>query len=97
MTTGGSPSASCVTKGRHEPGRAIIYVSNGMIYNRGEKSLWVAIRQGDNSIHFAPKENARNSFSFTRESPDVWIARLLSLDSQGRQVETLYRMKRIKP
>ena len=73
-----------------------VYVSNGQILHRGGSMVWTATAVDDKSIHFAPKENASNSFSWEKESSDVWIARIKYSDSQGRPVENVYRMERVK-
>jgi hypothetical protein len=73
-----------------------VYISDGNILHRGGSMVWIATAVDDKSIHFAPKENASNSFSWEKESSDVWVARLKFNDSQGRPVEKVYRMERVK-
>lgn len=52
-----------------------------------------ASRLDDKSIDFAGKDY---SFSWEKESADVWIARLYSPTREGRKLTRLYRMERIK-
>jgi hypothetical protein len=73
-----------------------VYILNGQILHRGGSMVWTATAVDDKSIHFAPKENASNSFSWEKESSDVWIARIKFTDSQGKPVENVYRMERVK-
>jgi hypothetical protein len=73
-----------------------VYISNGQILHQGGSMVWIATAVDDKSIHFAPKENASNSFSWEKESSDVWIARMKFTDSQGKPVENVYRMERVK-
>jgi hypothetical protein len=77
-------------------GKGSVYISDGNILHRGGSMVWIATALDDKSIHFAPKENASNSFSWEKESADVWIARIKFTDSQGKPVEHVYRMERVK-
>jgi Putative lumazine-binding len=77
-------------------GKGRVSISNGTILHRGDSAVWVATTVDDKSIHFAPKENASNSFSWEKESSDVWLARLKYSDPQGKPTEKLYRMERVK-
>jgi acetyl esterase/lipase len=69
---------------------------NGTILHRDESGVWAATSIDDKSVHFAPRENADNSFSWEQESPDLWLARLEIPDPQGKQNEKVYRMDRVK-
>ena len=52
-----------------------------------------ASRLDDKSIDFEAKDY---SFSWEKESADVWIARLYSPAREGRKLTRLYRMERIR-
>jgi acetyl esterase/lipase len=69
---------------------------NGAILHRDESGIWAATSVDGKSIHFEPKENANNSFSWERQSSGLWLARLRILDPQGKQHEEVYRMDRVK-
>ena len=66
------------------------------IITRSEPLAAPATSIDDKSVHFAPRENADNSFSWEKESSDLWLARLRMPDPQGKQNEKVYRMDRIK-
>ena len=78
-------------------GKGMVRLSDKSIINGAGSTFWAATSVDDRSIHFAPKQNVSNYFSWEKESNDVWIARLKNVDSQGRQIETVYRMERYKP
>lgn len=69
---------------------------NGTILHRDESGVWAATSIDDKSVHFAPRENADNSFSWERQSSDLWLARLRIFDPQGNQNDKVYRMERVK-
>jgi acetyl esterase/lipase len=69
---------------------------NGAILHRDESSVWAATRIDDKSVHFKPKENASNTFSWEKQSGDLWLARLRIPDTEGKQKEKVYQMKRVK-
>jgi len=77
-------------------GKGTVVILNGAILHRSESGVWAATAVDDKSIHFEPKEKVSNSFSWEKESSDVWLARLKSPDRQGKQTETVYRMERVK-
>ena len=75
-------------------GQGVVKLENGLLIHRGDDgSTWVATKLDERTIHFAPKEKARNTFAWERESADVWRARL----NVGQSNERVYRMERIKP
>src|SRR5215475_16189391 len=78
-------------------GKGMIKLSDKSIINGAGSTFWAATSVDDRSIHFAPMQNVSNYFSWEKESQDVWIARLKNFDSQGKQIETVYRMERYKP
>ena len=78
-------------------GKGMVRLSDKSIINGAGSTFWAATSVDDRSIHFAPKQNVSNYFSWERESDDVWLARLKNVDSQGKQTETVYRMERYKP
>jgi len=70
---------------------------NGTILHHDESGIWIATSIDDKSVHFEPRENADNSFSWEKQSSDLWFARLKMADHQGKQNEKVYRMDRVKP
>jgi acetyl esterase/lipase len=66
------------------------------IVDRHESAVWAAISVDEKSVHFAPKDSVHNSFSWEKQSADLWIAHLNITDSQGKQRELVFRMERIK-
>jgi hypothetical protein len=78
-------------------GKGMVRLSDKSIINGAGSTFWAATSVDDRSIHFAPKQNVSNYFSWEKESNDVWLARLKNVDSQGGQIETVYRMERYKP
>ncbi len=72
------------------------YFENGEIVHKGGTRTWTASKLDDTLIEFAPKENATSSFAWQKESADVWTARLMGKNAQGKPTETIYRMERIK-
>ena len=73
-----------------------VYFENGEIIHKNGTMVWTASKLDDSLIEFAPKEKATNSFAWQKESADVWMARLTGKDAQGKPIETVYRMQRIK-
>lgn len=49
------------------------------------------------AVDFASTRDTSNGFTWTRESPDSWTAKLRSTDSQRRPRTTIYPMERIRP
>ncbi len=70
---------------------------NGAILHRDESGGWSATAIDDKSVHFAPKQNADNSFSWEKQTSDLWLARLKLSDPQGKNNDKVYRMERHKP
>ncbi len=73
----------------------IVY-KDGVILSRGDSAGSIVIAIDDKSAHFESQENPRNSYSFEKESPDIWLARVKYADSQGNLAETVFRMERVK-
>lgn len=74
----------------------IVYWENGEILHKGGEMVWAASKLNDGMVEFVPKEKARNSFVWQKEAADVWTARLINKDAQGKLIETVYRMERVK-
>lgn len=74
--------------------QSVTYLESGEIIHKSGTMVWTASRLDDSSIEFAPKEKATNSFVWKKEAADVWTARLMSKDAQGKLTETVYRMER---
>ena len=77
-------------------GKGTVTILNGSILHLNDSGVWIATAVDDKSVRFEPKEKAHNSFTWEKESSDVWIARLKYSDPQGNQTETVYRMERVK-
>lgn len=70
-------------------------LKDGQFGNVGEGSRWVATAIDDSSITFEPVAKARNSFSWKRESADLWQADLnWPASDKGPAKERIYRMER---
>ena len=74
---------------------SLIVLSNGELTSRGGGMEWVATEIDTGRVHFEPRGNARNAFTWTRESPTRWTALLRWVDADGASREMLYRMERI--
>lgn len=59
-------------------------------------SRWVATRLDSSAVDFASERNAANNFTWTKESPDRWMATLRSTDRDGRPRTTVYAMERVR-
>jgi hypothetical protein len=70
-------------------------IKDGQFGNAGEGSRWVATAIDDDSITFEPVSKARNSFTWKRESKDLWTA-VLKWPADGNKParERVYRMER---
>jgi hypothetical protein len=73
-------------------------IKDGQFGNAGEGSRWVATAIDDDSITFEPVSKARNSFTWKRESKDLWTA-VLKWPADGNKPvrERVYRMERWPP
>jgi hypothetical protein len=69
---------------------------NREIVHKSGAIVWTASKLDDSQIEFVPKEKTTGSFVWKKESADVWTARLLGKDAQGKPKETIYRMERVK-
>lgn len=74
----------------------LVYFENGEIIHKGGEMTWAASKLNDGLIEFVPKEKASNSFIWQKESADAWTARLINKDAQGKLIETIYRMERVR-
>jgi hypothetical protein len=75
-----------------ESGTGSVYYSEGTIYHEADGASWVVDQLDSAGVHFAPHEGARNSFRWTRLSPDTWEAVLQFDDgSEARYVLTRIR------
>ena len=76
--------------------KSVTFLKNGSIYHQAGQAVWVADRLNKREISFVPEENAQISFSWKMESPDIWTATIRFADGDGRRVEKVYRLERIK-
>lgn len=81
-----------------EPGEdtSVTFFKDGAIYHQVGRAVWAAERLSKTEIAFAPKENARNSFVWKMESPDIWTAELIFTDRNGQTKKNVYRLERLK-
>jgi hypothetical protein len=71
-------------------------IKDGQFGNAGEGSRWVATAIDDDSINFEPVFKARNSFSWKRESKDLWTA-VLKWPANGDKPARQRLVDRIRP
>ncbi len=64
-----------------------VYISQGAIYHEADGGIWVALRSDSSGIHFAPFENATNSFRWRRISPSSWEAVIQFQDGSESRYE----------
>jgi hypothetical protein len=74
---------------------SLIMLSGGELTSRGGGMEWVATEIDSAGVHFDPRENARNAFTWSRDSPTRWTALLRWVDADGASREMLYRMERV--
>jgi hypothetical protein len=72
-----------------------VYLSVGRVYHAAGPGLWGASHIDDQGAYFVPERNARNTLSWSRRGPDVWIATLRS-SATGHEQVTVYEMRRIR-
>jgi hypothetical protein len=68
-----------------------VYLRGDRVYHATGGGLWIATRLDSVSVDFAPHENSNNAFTWTRQTPNSWVAVLRFAD--GREVA--YRLERI--
>lgn len=71
----------------------VVMLRDGEVVHRGGDATWVATRVDSAAIEFGPREGASNSFTWARQSRDVWVATLRA----GNATPTVYRMQRVGP
>jgi hypothetical protein len=76
--------------------RGTIAYKDGAILSLEDSTGSTVIAIDDKSVHFESQGDPRNSYSFEKESRDIWLARLKYTDSQGTPAETVFRMERVK-
>jgi hypothetical protein len=69
--------------------------ASGHVTSTGGSLAWVASGLDSATVRFDPIRNARNSYTWTRQSRSVWTAYLWWLDDSGHKHERLYRMERV--
>jgi len=69
--------------------------SAGRVTSIGGTLAWVATGLDSATVRFDPIRNARNSFTWTRESRSAWTAFLWWRDDAGQRHERHYRMERV--
>ena len=80
----------------HETGTGRLYLSVGRVYHTFGPGRWGATHVDTDGVFLVPQVNARNTFAWTAQSPDSWTATQRTGVS-GRERETVYQMRRIKP
>jgi hypothetical protein len=73
-----------------------IILKHGVVSSGSGNTLYVVTALDSTSVHFEPVRNARNSFTWTRTSPDSWTATLQWTDQQGTPQQRIYRMRRLR-
>ena len=68
---------------------SLIVLSRGELTSRGGGMEWVATEIDSARVHFEPRKNARNAFTWTRESPTRWTALLRWVDAELGHPEEL--------
>lgn len=76
-------------------GAGRVYLTVGRIYHTFGPSRWGATKVDESGIFFIPQVNARNTFSWTMQSPDEWTATQRT-GAGGRNRVTVYTLKRVK-
>jgi hypothetical protein len=77
--------------------RGTIEQRGGRIWHSYGDARWVVNEGSPTSLSFEPVQNARNRFTWTRESQDRWTAVLRYPDPAGGEVTGTYVMERIAP
>ena len=78
-----------------QTGTGRVYLSVGRLYHTFGPGRWGATHVDKDGVFFIPQVNARNTFAWSRESPDTWSATLRSGVS-GHDRVTVYQMKRVQ-
>ena len=78
-----------------QTGSGRVYLSVGRLYHTFGPGRWGATHIDNDGVFFIPQVNARNTFAWSRESPDTWSATLRSGVS-GHDRVTVYQMKRVQ-
>ena len=77
-------------------GSGRVYLTVGRIYHTFGPGRWGASRIDKSGVYFVPQVNARNTFSWAYEGPNMWTATRRS-GASGREMVTVYQMRRIRP
>ena len=72
-----------------------ILFSGGALVSSGGGAEYVATRLSGSEVHFEPRANASNAFTWRRESESAWTATLQWQDESGEDRSRTYRMERI--
>ena len=78
-----------------QTGSGRVYLSVGRVYHTFGPGRWGATHVDNDGVYFVPQVNARNTFAWSRQSPDEWTATLRSGVS-GHDRVTVYQMKRVQ-
>jgi hypothetical protein len=76
---------------------ARIVLRDGTVTNEGGAARWAATRLDATGAAFTPVEGATNSFIWTVERADRWVATLTWTDHAGQPHVATYPMERIGP
>lgn len=72
-------------------GSATVELRGGHVYHRSGRSVWVLVKADPEGLHFSPVHQAKNQFTWTRHTDEVWSA---SLSFPGQR-PTVYRLERV--
>ena len=70
-----------------------VMLREGEVVHQSGNATWVATRVDASAIEFGPREGTSNSFTWARQSQNLWVATLRA----GRSTPTVYRMQRVGP
>jgi hypothetical protein len=71
----------------------LVTLAGAQARSTGASAVWYASSWGTATVRFDPERGATNSFSWTRQSHDVWTARLEPAGGEP----TVYAMTRVHP
>jgi hypothetical protein len=72
-----------------------IDLREGKVTTGGKNSQYILSMLDSNTVRFDPVRNARNAFTWNRESADHWVATLEWQDAQGKARTRVYDMRRL--
>lgn len=74
---------------------SVILLRGGILANEGGNARWVATRLDTLGADFSPERGARNTFTWSRQSPTQWTATLRWNDERGRPQTVEYALQKM--